>query len=91
MIVVTADPQSITLIGKLQSAQGRLQIQLGTLGAQVIPMRVTTMEQAVRGPAGTAKISDDPDNRLKRGSDNGLHVLDGPSVDLLAYYILAKG
>lgn len=39
----------------------------------------------------TAFISNDDNNRLKRGSDGGYYVLDGFSPDPLAYYILAKG
>ena len=53
----------------------------------------------VRGPqggsgAGTGTnplISADPDNRLKEGTDGGLHVSDDLIPDPLAYYILAKG
>lgn len=38
-----------------------------------------------------ASISEDPDNRLKRGSDGGLHVSDTLSPDPLMYYLLARG
>ena len=50
----------------------------------------------VRGPQGgpgggnAPAISADPDNRIKQGTDGGLHVLDDFSPDPLAYYILAK-
>lgn len=51
----------------------------------------------VRGPQGgpgggnAPAISADPDNRIREGSDGGLHVLDNLIPDPLAYYILAKG
>ena len=51
----------------------------------------------VRGPQGgpggggnAPAISADTNNRIREGSDGGLHVLDDFSPDPLAYYILAK-
>lgn len=41
------------------------------------------------GSGGAPLISSDADNRLKTGSDSGLHVADTLS-DPVAYYILAK-
>lgn len=41
------------------------------------------------GSGGAPLISSDADNRLKTGSDGGLHVADTLS-DPVAYYILAK-
>jgi hypothetical protein len=35
-------------------------------------------------------VSSDPDNRLTRGTDDGLFVSDALNPDPLAYYILAK-
>lgn len=40
---------------------------------------------------GAANISTDPLNRLKRGTDGGLHVLDDFAPDPLSYFNLAKG
>lgn len=56
-------------------------------------------EQGPPGPPGKSApgagdaplISEDPDNRLTQGSDNGLYVRDDLTPDPLAYYILAKG
>lgn len=56
-------------------------------------------EQGPPGPPGkdapgagdAPLISEDPDNRLTQGSDNGLYVRDDLTPDPLAYYILAKG
>lgn len=42
------------------------------------------------GADGSPIISADPDNRIKRGADGGLHVLDDLTPDPLAYYILAR-
>lgn len=42
------------------------------------------------GAAGSPIISADPDNRIKRGADGGLHVLDDLTPNPLAYYILAR-
>ncbi|MBK3870973.1 hypothetical protein [Stutzerimonas frequens] len=60
---------------------------------------VTAGEQGPPGPPGkdapgagdAPLISEDPDNRLTQGSDNGLYVRDDLTPDPLAYYILAKG
>ena len=41
------------------------------------------------GSGGAPLISSDADNRIKAGSDGGLHVADTLS-DPVAYYILAK-
>lgn len=38
---------------------------------------------------GSAEISEDPDNRLTRGTDDGLLVPE-VTIDLLALYILAR-
>lgn len=40
---------------------------------------------------GAVFISQDQDNRLIKGSDQGLYVRDDLTPDPLAYYILAKG
>lgn len=56
-------------------------------------------EQGPPGPPGkdapgagdAPLISEDLDNRLTQGSDNGLFVRDDLIPDPLAYYILAKG
>ena len=50
---------------------------------------VTVVNQG--GTATPPAISADPDNRIREGSDGGLHVLDNLIPDPLAYYILAKG
>ncbi len=42
------------------------------------------------GADGSPIISADPDNRIKRGADGGLHVLDDLTPNPLAYYILAR-
>ena len=55
---------------------------------------VTTVGRVPAQPGGggaVPAISADPDNRIKQGTDGGLHVLDDFSPDPLAYYILAKG
>lgn len=57
---------------------------------------VTIGEQGPPGPPGPGAdgspiISTDADNRIKQGTDGGLHVLDDLTPDPLAYYILAKG
>jgi hypothetical protein len=55
---------------------------------------VTTVGRVPAQPGGggtVPAISADPDNRLKTGSDGGLHVQDSLTPDPLAYYILAKG
>jgi hypothetical protein len=60
---------------------------------------VTAGEQGPPGPPGknapgagdAPLISEDPDNRLTQGSDDGLYVRDDLIPDPLAYYILAKG
>jgi len=60
---------------------------------------VTAGEQGPPGPPGknapgagdAPLISEDPDNRLTLGSDDGLYVRDDLIPDPLAYYILAKG
>lgn len=51
---------------------------------------VVTLE-LTEGGTGAENISTDPGNRLKRGSDLGLYVLDDLTPDPLAFYILAKG
>lgn len=53
---------------------------------------VPATPSALRGPPGPgATVSEDPDNRLTRGSDEGLFVLDDLIPDPVVYYILAKG
>lgn len=52
--------------------------------------RETVWVDLPSGP-GAANISADQDNRLTRGSDNGLFVNNDLTPDPLAYYILSKG
>jgi len=52
---------------------------------------VEACQQGLPGRNGSeASISTDPDNRLTRGTDDGLYVKDDLAPDPLAYYILAK-
>lgn len=91
MIIIRPDVKPLVLTGTLNTADGRIQLSVGTLGMESVPVKLLTMEQSVRGPAGSGRISDDPDNMLKRGSDGGLFVLDDLQPDPLIAYILAKG
>ncbi|WP_287030064.1 hypothetical protein [Pseudomonas sp. UBA6310] len=46
---------------------------------------------AAPGGGDTPLISEDPNNRLTKGADDGLYVSDDLIPDPLAFYILAKG
>lgn|GEM_PF-5466812 len=62
------------------------------------PVVIVMSDQGPPGPPGRDSpdadgppvISTNPDNRIRRGTDGGLHVLDKLSPDPLAYYILAR-
>jgi hypothetical protein len=52
---------------------------------------VESCQQGLPGRNGSeASISTDQNNRLTRGTDDGLYVKDDLTPDPLAYYILAK-
>lgn len=92
MIVVESIPSQLTLTGVMQTADGRIRLTVDGINAAQAPVRLLTMEQSMRGPAGSGSlISTDTNNRIRRGSDNGLFVPDEPYPDPLAHYILTRG
>lgn len=78
------------------------ELDTGEVGREYIAAlqlpEIHLVEQGGQGPPGppgppgdaTVEISGDPDNRLERGSDQGLYVRDDLIPDPLAYYILAR-
>jgi len=92
--VVGLEPDAETVVGLEPDAETVVGLEPD---AEIVV--VMAGEQGPPGPPGknapgsgdAPLISEDPDNRLTQGSDNGLFVRDDLTPDPLAYYILAKG
>lgn len=90
-LAICGDPEALVIQSGVEYAVG--------LEPDAETVVVTSGEQGPPGPPGknapgagdAPLISEDPDNRLTQGSDNGLFVRDDLIPDPLAYYILAKG